>query len=142
MLIGLVVGALPPLQFGVNTTLAKALGSPLRGGLISFFVGTVAILIAVALFAPRGWLPLSKLAGLPWWVYTGGLMGAVFVLTSIVLTPRLGAVLVMLFIVGQLVSGLVLEQFGWLGYPHHPLNAGRVVGVLLLLGGVVLVRFA
>ncbi len=69
-------------------------------------------------------------------------MGAVFVLTSIVLTPRLGAVLVMLFIVGQLVSGLVLEQFGWLGYPHHPLNAGRVVGVLLLLGGVVLVRFA
>jgi len=42
--------------------------------------------------------------------------------------------------VGSIAASLVLDQWGFLGLPVHQLNAPRLLGVAMLLGGVVLVR--
>jgi transporter family-2 protein len=76
----------------------------------------------------------------PWWVYVGGLLGAVYVVGVIALAPKLGALLTFaLLIAGQFLASTVLDHLGLL-YPRHPVNAVRVLGVVLILLGVWLVR--
>ncbi len=61
---------------------------------------------------------LSDVAGAPWWVWVGGLLGAFYVAASIILTPRLGAAnTVTLIIAGQVLASMVLDQFGLLSLP-------------------------
>jgi transporter family-2 protein len=38
------------------------------------------------------------------------------------------------------VSSLLVDHFGWVGFDEQPITLGRVAGVLLLAGGVALVR--
>ena len=54
--------------------------------------------------------------------------------------PGWRAALVGLVVAGQLVASLVLDHFGWLGFPQHTLSVPRAIGALLILAGVLLVR--
>ena len=49
------------------------------------------------------------------------------------------AVMLALIIIGQLLTGLVLDSFGWLGVTPRPLEWTRAAGVLILLAGGYLV---
>ena len=131
-------GAMLPLQFGINAQLAEWIGSPIRAALVSFAVGTAALLV-VALAVARGW---SDRAGdAPWWVWIGGALGAFYVLGSIVAAPRLGAVtLVAVILAGQTLASLLVDHFGWVGFAEREITAGRIAGVALVAAGVALVR--
>ncbi|MBX9949346.1 MAG: DMT family transporter [Candidatus Obscuribacterales bacterium] len=41
---------------------------------------------------------------------------------------------------GQLICSLILDQFGLIGFAQHPINLGRIVGVVLLVAGVALIQ--
>jgi len=139
-LFALLAGALLPLQAGINAQLRTTLGHPVTTALVSFLVGTVAlagVCLALRVPVPTG----AALGRSPLWVWTGGLLGAVYITLAVVLAPRLGATaLVALVVTGQLVASLALDHFGWVGYPHRPVDAGRLVGVALLVAGVLLVQ--
>jgi transporter family-2 protein len=54
--------------------------------------------------------------------------------------PRLGAAaLLALIVLGQLVTALLVDHFGWLGFPQQPMTALRLLGALLLFGGMLLI---
>jgi transporter family-2 protein len=138
MLFGLLAGAMLPIQFGINAQLASWVGGSLRAAFVSFFVGATALLVAVLVVA-RGWP--DRAGDAPWWVWTGGLLGAFYVLGSIVTAPKLGAAtLVALILAGQALASLAVDHFGWVGFEEHPVTFVRVLGMALLAGGVVLVR--
>jgi transporter family-2 protein len=60
---------------------------------------------------------------------------------TIVLAPRLGAATMIAAIVaGQMIASLVLDQYGLLGFPIHPISGVRVFGAALVIGGVILVQ--
>lgn len=128
------------LQAAVNTRLREAVGSPVLSALISFLVGMVPLAVA----ASAGLLGRGRLTGLggsPWWMWIGGLFGAFYVVLAVVGVPRVGAaVVVACAVFGQLAAALVLDSFGWLGVPRAPLNAWRVLGVVLVFAGVLLVQ--
>jgi transporter family-2 protein len=116
------------------------MGHPILASLVSFVVGTAALLTyALILRLP---LPATQsLTQSPWWVWTGGLLGAFFVTATIIVAPRLGAAIsVSLIIAGQLLVALALDHFGLLGFPERPLNGWRVMGAVLLVIGVALIR--
>jgi transporter family-2 protein len=56
--------------------------------------------------------------------------------------PRMGATTaVTLIIIGQLVMGMLIDQFGWFGVAVRPIDGWRVAAVVLLLaGGYLMVR--
>jgi bacterial/archaeal transporter family-2 protein len=140
LVFGLAAGAMLPIQFGVNAELARWVDSPLRASLVSFAVGTL-VLVVAAVPLVRGWPGGERLGAAPWWVWVGGALGAFYVLGSIVSAPRLGAVtLVAVILAGQATASLVIDQFGWIGFPEHAVTPGRLVGVALLAAGVILVR--
>ena len=80
-------------------------------------------------------------AAAPWWQWTGGLIGAAYVLASIVLAPRLGAAtLVAAVVAGQMLSSLILDQYGLVGFAVHPISPIRLAGAVLVIVGVILIQ--
>jgi transporter family-2 protein len=140
LLFGALAGAMLPFQFGINAQLAEWLGSPVRASLVSFAVGTVALLAATLAFV-RGWPLAERVSDAPWWVWVGGLLGAFYVLGSVVTAPRLGAAtLVAVILAGQAVASLLVDHFGWVGFEENPVTPGRLAGMALVAVGVALVR--
>jgi transporter family-2 protein len=126
-------------QVGVNTTLRNALGAPVLAALLSFLVGSVA-LVAFLLLSRASWPARAQWLAIPWWAWLGGILGAFYVVTTIIAGPRIGAAaLLALIVLGQLVTSLLVDHFGWLGFPQHPVTALRLLGALLLFGGMLLI---
>ncbi len=141
LLMAMAAGACLPMQVGVNSALARGLDNPVSAALVSFAVGTAALLAYV--LAMRYPFPgLARAAVLPWWVWIGGgFLGAYFVSTGIFLAPRIGAtVLFMTIITGQLLVALLLEYKGFMGFPERSISLGRVAGIALMITGVYLTR--
>jgi len=135
----LVVGAgiSVALQQVLNARLRTELGSPWWAGFVSYFVGVLAIIVASG--EPR--LSAAMAGRTSWSSWTGGLFGAIFIGTAILMVPRLGAATVLaLIVVGQMLGSLAFDHFGLLGVPQHPASLARLAGAALLLAGVVLIR--
>lgn len=141
VLMALAAGFCVPVQAGINAHLNLWTRSPVIAAAISFAVGTLAL--AGYLLLTRTPLPASaQLATAPWWAWVGGFLGAYFVVSTVVLAPRIGATsMLALILAGQMLSSLALDHFGWLGYPVQPISLLRLMGVLLIGAGVYLVRF-
>ena len=123
-----------------HAVLADAVKSPYISAFLSFLVGTLALGLMLAL-RRTPWPPVQDVTVLPWWAWTGGVMGAFFVTITIVAVPRLGATSVMAILVaGQMLFSLFMDHHGWLGVPAHPVSFWRILGAALLLIGVVLIR--
>ena len=72
---------------------------------------------------------------------TGGICGAFYIVMTILLAPRLGAAtLIGVSVTGQMLASLILDHYGLIGYPVHPVNVWRLAGAGLLLGGLVLIQ--
>jgi bacterial/archaeal transporter family-2 protein len=138
-LLAFAAGVVLIVQVGINTTLRSALGAPALAALVSFLIGSVA-LVTYILLSGTTWPTRAQWAGSPWWAWFGGVLGAFYVLSTIMAGPRLGAAaLLALIVLGQLVTSLLLDHFGWLGFPQHSLTPLRVLGALLLFGGMLLI---
>ena len=135
-----VAGAMLPFQFGINSVLARYVDGAARASLVSFVVGALVLLVAVLAFF-RGAPSVERAAEAPWWVWTGGLLGAFYVLGSVVTAPKLGAAtLVALILAGQAAASLTVDHFGLVGFEENPITPGRLLGIALVAAGVVLVR--
>lgn len=140
LLIALIAGALMPLQAGVNAQLSRWVGSPAAAALVSFAVGALGLFAYCAVLRTQvpAW---GALASSPWWVWVGGLLGAVFVTAAASLAPRLGAAtFISLTIAGQMLVSILLDQFGLVGFAERPATPLRLFGALLLVAGVLLIR--
>jgi len=137
--VAFLIGMMLPVQAGVNAQLRTGLGDPLLAALASFAIGTVALLL-VAL-AARSRLAATPLSDIPWWQWTGGLLGAMYIAAAVVLAPRLGAAtLIAAIVAGQMITSLVLDARGWVGFAQQPLTPARVCGGLLVIAGVLLIN--
>ncbi|HYI43418.1 MAG TPA: DMT family transporter [Sphingomicrobium sp.] len=139
LLLVFIAGGMVALQAPTNAMLSKAGGSPVLAALISFAVGTIALLVT---WLGSGNRPgTAAFAGLPWYAWVGGLYGAVFVAVAAYAAPRIGlATLITVGIAGQIAMALWMDHVGALGLQREPINLGRVLGAALVIAGVVLVR--
>ena len=124
------------LQLGVNSQLRQAVANPVLSSLISFMVGTVA-LVLYFVTTSKTMPAFETFKGIPWWKYMGGILGAFYVTTVIIAAPRIGAAnVIVLVVAGQLLMGLLCDHFGLLGFTIQHINIYRVLGALLILAGV------
>jgi len=138
-LLAFAAGIVLTVQVGVNSALRGAVGNPVMAALISFVIGSAGLL-AFLLVTRTPWPDRAQLTTAPAWGWLGGLLGAFYVVSTIIVGPRLGAAaLLALIVLGQLVTSLLVDHFGWLGFPEQPLTALRLLGALLLFGGMLLI---
>lgn len=136
------IGAGLAAQAAINSGLRQYVGGPVIAATVSFAVGLIfLVVVAVVVAAVSGTTPL-KLAEAPWWAWTGGVIGAIYIVASIVLTPKIGVgVVIAVAVAGQLVGALLIDQFGMFGLPTRQISPLRAIGVALLVSGAVLIRF-
>ena len=124
----------------LNANLRAELGSAAWSGFVSYVLGVVFMLVLAATLrdpVPSG----AIIARVPWWAWSGGLFGGIFIGLGIFLIPKLGgAAFIALLVTGQMMAALAFDHYGWLGIPQRPIDLPRVIGVALLVGGVVLIR--
>jgi len=132
-------GALVALQAPTNAMLARAVGSPINAALVSFGVGFAALLLVAFSIAVRP--NVGEVRALPWYAWTGGVYGAIFVALAAFAAPRLGITFFLtVAIAGQLATALFLDRAGAFGLPIQEIGWQRIAGVLLVLGGAWLVQ--
>jgi len=141
LLLAFVTGAGVAAQSAINSRLRLVLGNPIWAAVAQVIVG----LLLLLLLAGATRQPVPAVTGLgrgPWWVWTGGAFGAMFVVVTIVLTGKIGATLTLAaIIVGQLIGALVVDHYGLFGGTVIRVTPLRVTGVGLLLLGVTLIRW-
>ena len=93
-------------QTAVNGHLGQVVGSPLTASMVSFLVGLVALVVLCAILRGKQG-PAPRVPGkYPWWTWTGGLLGAVYVLANIYLSGILGTgMTVVVLLVGATAGG-------------------------------------
>ncbi|PPS63368.1 DMT family transporter [Pseudomonas sp. BRM28] len=141
LLVALLAGAAVPFQAGANAALGRLLGHPLWATLISLAVSVLMVLPALLLM--RAPLPqLSNLGQAPWWAWLGGVAGVAYITAALILTPRLGAAgFIVCVIAGQVLSSLIIDQWGLMGLPSRPVNGLRIAGVALIIVGMLVVQW-
>jgi transporter family-2 protein len=132
-------GAATALQAPTNAKMMGAVGSPVNAAFVSFAVGTAALGLLAVMLQSRPDMAAAR--ALPAYAWVGGLYGAIFVVAAAWGVPRLGvATTIILMVAGQLLLSVVLDHFGAMGMPKQPISWGRIAGVLMVLGGVLMVR--
>ena len=140
MLLAFVAGTALSIQAGVNSSLGSESGKAVWATLASFVIG--AIFLLPFTFVPRlDWPTMQQLGAVRWWAWTGGLIGAAYVLSTILLAPRLGATVFFgIVIAGQILMAIILDHYGLIGFQRHPVNAMRIAGAALIIAGVFVVH--
>ena len=138
IILAIIIGALMPFQAGLNAELTRQLKHPYLGALLSLSIGAIAV--SVLVLFNGGFGELRRLSQTPPHLFLGGILGAIFVGSSLYLIPRMGATaLIGAFITGQLIGSVLIDHFGFLGLNSQPVSFTRLLGVFLLFAGLFLV---
>jgi transporter family-2 protein len=139
ILVAFLAGAFIPMQGGVNAFLGKEVKSPMHASLFSFAIGTIILLLYVIL--TKQTVSWEGVKSAPWFAWLGGFLGA-YCLTAILFSfPRLGPGLTFgLVVAGQMIISVALEHFNILVAQPHPITLPRILGIVLMVGGVILIR--
>ena len=136
LLIVIFIGLIGGMAVGIQSPITGAMGQRLGGTASSFIVHISGMLFSGLFLLIRGGEKIRDWTTLLWYMLVSGVFGLILILSISTTLPRLGgAVMITLVITGQLLTGVVVDHFGWLGVPVHPISMARVAGVVLLLGG-------
>lgn len=137
ILLGLLAGFGLPLQTAINSDLGKKVKSSFLSSLISFTVGTFFLAFFVMLTNPHLALSWQSFSDQPWWLWIGGILGVCYLTANIVLFPHLGSVqTVIMPVSGQIIMSMLIDHFGWFNSQQHQLSWSRILGAVIVLGGV------
>jgi transporter family-2 protein len=138
--LSLASGGLLAVQAGANAQLSKATGSPFAATTIQ--VVLAALLLSLVAIATGTAAAFGGLRAVPWWHAIGGIATALYVASTILVFPRLGAVVAVgLFIAGQMLASLGLDSFGLLGVPQQTPKPATLLGTAAVLIGVIAIVF-
>lgn len=136
----ILIGFLLAIQGSINTQLTTFLKHPMQGALVNFLVGTIALIGLNLIFKTQipDWTHLKTA---PFYLFIGGILGALFVSSVIFFIPKIGVTTVLAAsIAGQLFAASIIDHFGFFGVTIQQISMGRIAGILLLLGGIFLIQ--
>lgn len=134
------LGVVLAVHLAMNGRVGSALGNPRVGNAVFWSIGAVmAILIGIT-----GWRAgaLDGLRTISPLLLTAGALGACLVFAIAWMLPNVGARFVFItLIAGQVLGGMLLSHYGWLGSPVQPLTLTNVVGAIIMLVGVAVATY-
>jgi len=142
ILLTLLVGFCLPIMASSNGLLGKSVGSPFTASLGVFILAS--LLMAIIVFVTRRpGLTISIISQTNWKMWLGGCIVVMNIMTFTIVPEKIGVTnMIVLFIAGQIFSSVIAEHFGLLSLPVHSVNGYRIGGLLMLICGVILVKFS
>jgi transporter family-2 protein len=140
-LLALGAGLLLPMQIAFNNKLTHYSGNPVTSSLISFSVGTIALLLYSISHFQSFHKSLQQLGNAPGYAWLGGMVGAFYIISTIVASPKIGLALFLALVIGgQLVMSVIVDHYGLLGAAVKPITWLKGIGLLLVFGGIFLLK--
>lgn len=131
------LGVVLAVHLAMNGKVGAALNNARVGNAVFWCIGAV----AAVMIGASGWQSgaLSGLRQVHPLLLTAGALGACLVFAIAWMLPQTGARAVFItLIAGQILGGMVLSHFGWLGSPVQRISLINITGALIMLGGVAL----
>ncbi|WP_299493910.1 DMT family transporter [uncultured Shewanella sp.] len=151
-LMALFAGGLLALMIDINSGLALV-SSPIQASWIAHGVGAlvaICLVIIGAIFFQGhkqyclGKSKWKKKTDLPYWIYLGGLPGALtVVLAAITVNSDIGlSGTLTSTLIGQIIFGIILDHLGLFGSQKKPFVIADLLKVILILGGSFIIIFS
>lgn len=132
-------GVLQAMGGPMNNVLRVSLINPWLATLVSFGLIVPVFLVIAGVFV-RPLPTAAGLMGMPWWAPLGGIVGSLAVVAGLLFIGTVGAATyAALTVTANLLTSVVIDHFGWLGVPPHPITPTRGIGAVLLVFGVILI---
>ena len=131
------LGVVLVVHLAMNGKVGDALDNPRVANALFWCIGA----LGACAIGITGWSAgaLDGLADINKALLLAGAIGASLVFAIAWAIPRVGAFgLMMGLLAGQILGGMVLSHFGWLGSPEQPITALNLIGAVVMVGGVVL----
>ncbi|MGG1660421.1 DMT family transporter [Brevibacillus sp. NRS-1366] len=138
----LFAGMMMPVQSAANVQLRSALTSPYLALAIAYFIGFLLLFILCITQKNTISTLFHALKTKQSWAWLGGAVGVIAVLANLVSAPVLGASLTFaLLLTGQMAMSIVIDHFGFFHMPKRKASASRLIGITVILGGILLIRY-
>ena len=110
--LAVVAGALVGVQRALNGQINEHSGQSYTTSLLNFITGTSFLVIFIVILILLGQIELQPLPHGPWWIYTGGVIGVIYIASTSLIVQHLGVLTFTLFSVGgQLFGSLLLDLY-------------------------------
>ena len=110
--LAVVAGALVGVQRALNGQINEHSGQSYTTSLLNFITGTSFLVIFIMILILLGQIELQPLPNGPWWIYTGGVIGVIYIASTSLIVQHLGVLTFTLFSVGgQLFGSLLLDLY-------------------------------
>jgi transporter family-2 protein len=136
VILATVAGALVGVQRALNGQINEYSEDSYTTSLLNFITGTSFLVIFVLLLTLFGKNDLQTLPSGPWWIYTGGIIGVIYIAFTALIVQHLGVLTFTLYSVGgQLFGSLILDLY----LPSEGISVSwyLVTGIALTYVGVV-----
>lgn len=139
--LGVCTGACSTVQITINGQLGLVLHSPIHAALVSFIVGSLSLFTMVCIQRPKLQICRPEQGKNPWWMWTGGFLGALYVMGNAWISPKTGiGMAVVIGLLGLMSAGLLIDQTGMLGAVKKPVRWQQIVFLVLMFIGVCVIR--
>jgi transporter family-2 protein len=136
VVLGCIAGAVVGVQRALNGQINEYSHQSFTTSLLNFITGTSLLVILILGGVLIGKIELVPLPMGPWWIYTGGVIGVIYIAFTSTIVQHLGVLTFTLFSVGgQLVGSLVIDLVS----PTNGVNVSvyLVTGIVMTYLGVI-----
>jgi len=135
------LGVVLAVHLAMNGKVGSVLSNARVGNALFWCIGALAaVVIGITGYKAGVMAPLKQVNPI---LLTAGALGACLVFAIAWLIPQIGAGPVMItLLAGQVIGGMIMSHFGWLGSPVQPVTLMKLVGVAVMVGGVALATLA
>ena len=136
VVLGCIAGAVVGVQRALNGQINEHSHQSFTTSLLNFITGTSLLVILILGGVLIGKIELVPLPAGPWWIYTGGVIGVIYIAFTSTIVQHLGVLTFTLFSVGgQLVASLVIDLIS----PTNgvDVSAYLVTGIVMTYLGVI-----
>lgn len=133
VLLSFIGGALLAIQSAINGKLGANVGV-FKSAFLTFSIGALLTALLIFFFEPRHDITLLDV---PKWQLLGALMGVPYIIIMVLAVQKIGtATATIAVIFGQLLMGMLIDSFGWLGnaqieFSYYRFGAVVCLGVAL-----------
>ena len=136
----ILIGIIGGVAVGLQSPIAGAMGQRVGGTAGSFIIHVSGAIFSGLLLFARGGEQIKDWTKLPWYMLCAGIFGLILYQTISVTLPRLGStIMVALIIVGQLLTGVIVDHFGLLGVVTRQFDLTRGAGIIIMVLGAYLI---
>lgn len=133
---GCVAGAVVGMQRALNGQINEYSHQSFTTSLLNFITGTAFLVILILIGIATNRIELVALPAAPWWIYSGGAIGVIYVAFSSTIVQHLGVLTFTLFSVGgQLVGSLAIDLVS--PTSGVDISAYLVTGIVMTYAGVI-----